>query len=146
MPVGDPGTPTVSSQASAPAEAREAVEALDLKLDANGLVAAVVQDAATHRVLMVGYMDEEALARTLHTSLVTFWSRSRKEYWQKGATSGNTLGFERLEVDCDHDALLIYASPAGPTCHTGATSCFDVGGSFEAVSTDTKMSGPSSIT
>lgn len=103
---------------------------LDLKLNEDGLVAAVVQDPETLRVLMVGWMDPEALRRTLESGLVTFWSRSRKEYWRKGDTSGNTLRLDRIEVDCDRDALLVLARPTGPTCHTGATSCFDVGGTY----------------
>lgn len=109
---------------------RDAVSGLNLKKNDDGLVAAVVQDAQTLRVLMVGWMDEEALARTLRTRRVTFWSRSRSEYWQKGETSGNTLNLVTIELDCDRDALLVFAHPVGPTCHTGAESCFDVGGTL----------------
>ncbi|WP_099333031.1 phosphoribosyl-AMP cyclohydrolase [Actinomyces minihominis] len=101
-----------------------------LKRDGNGLVCAVVQDHGTGRVLMVGYMDDEALNRTLHSGLVTFWSRSRQQYWVKGETSGNVLRLVGVEVDCDGDALLIQAVPSGPTCHTGVSSCFDAGGSI----------------
>lgn len=107
---------------------REEVLALDLSMNEAGLVAAVVQDARTLRVLMVGWMDEEALSRTLESGFVTFWSRSRQEYWRKGETSGNTLNLVSVQIDCDRDALLVFADPVGPTCHTGATSCFDVGG------------------
>lgn len=95
-----------------------------LKFDANGLIPAVVQDATTRQVLMVGYMDREALRRTLETGQAWFWSRSRRELWHKGATSGHYLNVRSLRLDCDGDTLLIEAEPAGPTCHTGATSCF----------------------
>ena len=90
----------------------------------DGLVVAVVQHADTDQVLMVGYMNADALAATLDTKRVTFWSRSRQELWEKGATSGNTLHLQELRIDCDRDALLVRARPAGPTCHTGTTSCF----------------------
>lgn len=99
-----------------------------LKHDPQGLICAVVQDHRTGRVLMVGYMDNEALCRTLESGKVTFWSRSRQEYWQKGETSGNTLNLVQVEIDCDGDALLVQADPVGPTCHTGVVSCFDAGG------------------
>lgn len=101
---------------------------LPLKYDASGLICAVIQDSRTGRVLMVGYMDEVALQRTRRCGRVTFWSRSRRQYWCKGETSGNFLQVESIQVDCDGDALLIQAIPAGPTCHTGSTSCFDSGG------------------
>ncbi len=96
-----------------------------LKLDDAGLVAAVVQDATTRDVLMVGWMDDEALHRTLTTGAATFWSRSRKSLWVKGETSGNTLAVREVRLDCDGDTVLVLADPAGPTCHTGATTCFD---------------------
>ena len=89
-----------------------------------GLVPAIVQDARTEQVLMLGYMNEESLAKTRKTGLVTFYSRSRNELWTKGETSGNTLALESLEVDCDNDTLLVRAVPNGPTCHLGTTSCF----------------------
>ena len=89
-----------------------------------GLLPAVVQDARTLRVLMLGYMDRAALRATLRTGLVTFFSRSRQAPWTKGETSGNTLRLARIEADCDRDALLVQAEPDGPTCHTGRTSCF----------------------
>jgi phosphoribosyl-ATP pyrophosphohydrolase/phosphoribosyl-AMP cyclohydrolase len=88
------------------------------------LTAAIIQDAATDRVLMLGWMNDEALRRTRETGEVWFWSRSRHEYWRKGETSGNTLAVEEIRVDCDGDAILVRARPAGPTCHTGAESCF----------------------
>jgi phosphoribosyl-ATP pyrophosphohydrolase/phosphoribosyl-AMP cyclohydrolase len=89
-----------------------------------GLLPAVVQDACTLRVLMVGYMDRAALRATLDDGLVTFHSRSRGRQWRKGATSGNTLALVRITADCDGDALLVLAHPAGPTCHRGDASCF----------------------
>ena len=98
-----------------------------LKRDAAGLVTAVVQDATTDSVLMVGWMDDEALHLTLTTGRATFWSRSRSRLWTKGETSGNTLVVREVRIDCDGDALLVRADPVGPTCHTGARSCFDTG-------------------
>ncbi|MEM7159983.1 MAG: bifunctional phosphoribosyl-AMP cyclohydrolase/phosphoribosyl-ATP diphosphatase HisIE [Myxococcota bacterium] len=95
-----------------------------LKPDASGLVTAVVQHDQTGQVLMVGYMNAEALHATLEHRRVTFWSRSRNELWEKGMTSGNTLNLADVRVDCDADAILVRARPVGPTCHTGATSCF----------------------
>lgn len=89
-----------------------------------GLLPAVVQHATTGEVLMLGYCDEAAVAATLSTGLATFYSRSRGQSWVKGETSGNTLAVQRVEVDCDADTLLLHCIPAGPTCHTGATSCF----------------------
>ena len=95
-----------------------------LKPDAAGLVAAVVQHALSGQVLMVGHMNAEALAATLTTGRVTFWSRSRARLWEKGESSGHTLELRGMWVDCDADALLVHAEPRGPTCHTGAVSCF----------------------
>lgn len=95
-----------------------------LKLDRQGLVAAVVQHHETGRVLMVGYMNPESLQRTRETGVVWFYSRSRQRLWQKGETSGNVLNVRSIEVDCDRDALLIRAEPTGPVCHTGAADCF----------------------
>lgn len=88
------------------------------------LVPAVVQDTRTGTVLMLGYMNREALEKTLETGRVTFFSRSRRQLWTKGDTSGNFLYLEEIHPDCDSDALLVRARPAGPTCHTGDTSCF----------------------
>jgi phosphoribosyl-AMP cyclohydrolase / phosphoribosyl-ATP pyrophosphohydrolase len=90
-----------------------------------GLLPAVVQDDRCGRVLMVAYMNREALLRTLETRRVTFWSRSRRGLWTKGETSGNYLRLRSIAVDCDRDALLVSAIPEGPTCHRGSTSCFD---------------------
>jgi phosphoribosyl-ATP pyrophosphohydrolase/phosphoribosyl-AMP cyclohydrolase len=88
------------------------------------LRAAIVQDAESGRVLMLAWMDEEAERRTRASGEAWFWSRSRSEYWRKGASSGNTLQVEELREDCDGDALLLRVRPAGPACHTGALSCF----------------------
>lgn len=95
-----------------------------MQFDTNGLVPVIVQHARSGEVLMLGYMNEVALARTVESGLVTFWSRSRGTLWQKGETSGNVLRLVELRQDCDGDALLALAEPAGPTCHTGETSCF----------------------
>lgn len=89
-----------------------------------GLVPAIVQHARTGEVLMLGYMDEAALAKTRDTGLVTFFSRSKQRLWTKGETSGDTLALVDVKIDCDNDTLLVRALPAGPTCHTGMTSCF----------------------
>lgn len=89
-----------------------------------GLVPAIVQDADTLQVLMLGYMSKESLAKTQETGLVTFFSRSRKTLWTKGKTSGNTVALVGMSVDCDHDTLLVMARPTGPTCHTGTVTCF----------------------
>ena len=95
-----------------------------LKTDSAGLVTAVVQHHRSGEVLMVGHMNAEALARTLERGRVTFWSRSRDQLWEKGESSGHTLTLRGMWVDCDGDALLVQAQPQGPTCHTGAPSCF----------------------
>ena len=89
-----------------------------------GLVPAIVQDAKTEQVLMLGYMNEISLTKTQETGLVTFYSRSRQELWTKGETSGNTLKLQSITVDCDNDTLLVRALPMGPTCHEGTVSCF----------------------
>jgi len=96
--------------------------------DERGLVPVVVQDAGTGRVLMVAYADRAALDATRKTGTAHFWSRSRGELWQKGATSGNTMAVVDVELDCDADTLLYLVTPAGPACHTGAQSCFDRSG------------------
>jgi phosphoribosyl-ATP pyrophosphohydrolase/phosphoribosyl-AMP cyclohydrolase len=92
--------------------------------DERGLVPCIVQDAATDVVLMLAWMNAEALRRTRETGAVHFWSRSRQALWKKGETSGHTLAVSEIRIDCDLDAVLVRARPAGPTCHTGATSCF----------------------
>jgi phosphoribosyl-AMP cyclohydrolase len=98
-----------------------------LKRDAAGLVAAVVQQHDTGEVLMLGWMDDEALHRSLTTGRATFWSRSREEYWRKGDTSGNVQYVRSISLDCDGDALLLQVEQLGPACHTGERSCFDAG-------------------
>jgi phosphoribosyl-AMP cyclohydrolase len=95
-----------------------------IRFDERGLVPAIVQDAETLQVLMMAWMNQESLQRTLAYGQTVFWSRSRQELWHKGATSGNTQTVVELRVDCDGDTLLILVRPAGPACHTGATSCF----------------------
>lgn len=96
------------------------------------LVAAIVQDADTGRVLMLGWMNDDALAATRASGLVTFYSRSQRRLWRKGETSGHTLALVDIREDCDRDALLVRARPAGPTCHAGTLSCFgdDAPGGF----------------
>ena len=106
---------------------------MDLKFDANGLVAAVIQDQATREVLMVGWMNEEAVRRTLTEGRVTFWSRSREEYWRKGDTSGHFQYVKRVSKDCDGDALLVEVDQVGTACHTGTYTCFEAGGDLGAV-------------
>jgi phosphoribosyl-AMP cyclohydrolase / phosphoribosyl-ATP pyrophosphohydrolase len=95
-----------------------------LHFDQQGLIVAVAQDVATGSILMVAYMDREALARTAETGEAHFWSRRRQTLWRKGETSGNVLHVETLQTDCDGDALLLSVHPSGPTCHTGRRSCF----------------------
>ena len=94
------------------------------RFDAAGLLSAVVQDAATGEVLMVAFMDREALEATRETGLAHFHSRSRGRLWKKGETSGHVLRVEQILVDCDQDALVLKATPAGPACHTGERTCF----------------------
>ena len=98
-----------------------------LKRDAAGLVPAVVQQHDTGEVLMLGWMDDEALGRTLATGRTTFWSRSRQEYWVKGETSGNRQRVKEVRLDCDGDTLLVKVDQEGPACHTGTRTCFDDG-------------------
>lgn len=98
-----------------------------MQFDSQGLIPAIVQHARSGEVLMLGYMNEQALRLTLDTRQVTFWSRSRQSIWRKGETSGNVLRLVDIRQDCDSDALLVLAEPAGPTCHTGMPSCFHRG-------------------
>jgi phosphoribosyl-AMP cyclohydrolase len=100
------------------------VKAADLSYDDRGLAPAVVQDAQSGKVLMLAWVDQEALQRTLDSGTTWFWSRSRSEYWNKGATSGNTQKLVEARYDCDADAILLLVNPAGPACHTGEESCF----------------------
>jgi phosphoribosyl-AMP cyclohydrolase len=95
-----------------------------VKYDANGLVPAIVQDAETKDVLMMAYMNAESLRLTVETGETWFWSRSRKELWHKGATSGNVQKVVEIKIDCDADTLLILVHPAGAACHTGNQTCF----------------------
>jgi phosphoribosyl-ATP pyrophosphohydrolase/phosphoribosyl-AMP cyclohydrolase len=95
-----------------------------LTFDEQGLIVTVVQDAATGTVLMVAYMNRDAIARTIETREAHFWSRSRKQLWRKGETSGNVLHVEQMQTDCDADALLLSVHASGPACHTGRRSCF----------------------
>jgi phosphoribosyl-AMP cyclohydrolase len=97
---------------------------LNLKLDSNGLLPAVIQDDKTGDVLMLGYMNPEAVKLTLESGEVWFYSRSRQEMWHKGATSGNRLLVKEIFIDCDNDTILVKASPRGPVCHTGERTCF----------------------
>lgn len=96
----------------------------DLKYDDRGLLPAVVQDADSKEVLMLAWVDEEAVRRTIDSHTTWFWSRSRSEYWNKGATSGNLQHVVDLRYDCDSDALLMLVHADGPACHTGEVSCF----------------------
>ena len=104
-----------------------------LKRDEAGLVAAIVQQHDTGEVLMLGWMDDEALRRTLTSGRVTFWSRSRREYWRKGDTSGHAQYVRSVAIDCDGDALLVRVDQVGAACHTGARTCFEAGGELAAV-------------
>lgn len=97
-----------------------------VRFDANGLLPAIIQEESTKDVLMLGYMDAEALRRTLTEGRVTFWSRSRREYWRKGDTSGHVQHVRGASLDCDGDTLLVTVHQVGPACHTGAHACFDV--------------------
>jgi len=97
----------------------------DIRFDENGLIPCIVQNDGSGKVLMLGYMNRDAVESTLRSELVTFYSRSRSKIWVKGETSGNFLQLRSLSMDCDSDALLARVAPQGPTCHTGAESCFD---------------------
>lgn len=96
----------------------------DIKFDGVGLVPAIVQDAETSEILMMAWMNEESLRRTLDQGTTWFWSRSRQEFWNKGATSGNLQHVTEVRYDCDGDALVVKVHPDGPACHTGERTCF----------------------
>ncbi len=98
---------------------------IDFKKNSDGLVPAIVQDASTKNVLMLGYMNEEAFQKTQETKKVTFYSRSKKRLWTKGEESGNFLNLVEIKNDCDKDSLLIMVNPVGPTCHTGSDTCWN---------------------
>ena len=95
-----------------------------LKYDDSGLIPAIVQDAQTGEILMFAWMNEDSLQNTRQSGQAWFWSRSRKELWHKGATSGNTLDVQEIRYDCDEDVLLVKVKANGPACHTGERSCF----------------------
>src|SRR5690606_29131192 len=116
---GDVSEPRVVDPALDPAVAAR------LKRDRDGLVCAVVQQRGTGEVLMVGWMDDEALHRTLTTGRATYWSRSRQEYWRKRHTSGHVQHVRAVALDCHGDALLVTVDQVGPACHTGTRTCFD---------------------
>lgn len=99
----------------------------EVKFDERGLIPAIVQNAATREVLTLAYMNRESLAKTIESQQTWFWSRSRGELWHKGETSGNTQHVVSVTLDCDRDAIVVLVDPAGPACHTGATSCFETG-------------------
>ncbi|MHC6176981.1 phosphoribosyl-AMP cyclohydrolase [Glutamicibacter sp. X7] len=117
-------TSTPDTPSAAPESGLDPAIAARLKRDANGLVAAVIQQYDTGAVLMLGWMDDEALHRTLTTGRVTFFSRSRQEYWRKGDTSGHSQWVKSVALDCDGDALLVRVNQVGAACHTGAPTCF----------------------
>ena len=96
----------------------------NLKFDDNGLIPVVIQDATTHEVLMVAYMNAASLKKTVETGHTWFWSRSRRKLWQKGETSGNVQRVKNVFYDCDMDTLLVKVEQTGPACHTGSRSCF----------------------
>jgi phosphoribosyl-AMP cyclohydrolase len=117
----------VTNRVSPSMSALDPAIAARLKRDDDGLLAAVIRDADSGDVLMVGWMDDEALHRTLTTGLATYWSRSREAYWVKGETSGHRQQVREVRIDCDGDALLVSVNQVGPACHTGERSCFDAG-------------------
>ena len=126
MPIGQPTGPGPEPTLAPDVASR-------LKRDEAGLVAAIVQQHDTGEVLMLGWMDDEALRRTLTSGRVTFWSRSRREYWRKGDTSGHAQYVRSVAIDCDGDALLVRVDQVGAACHTGARTCFEAGGELAAV-------------
>ncbi|MFC8921749.1 phosphoribosyl-AMP cyclohydrolase [Cellulosimicrobium sp. NPDC057127] len=130
------------STSPAPATALAPDVASRLKRDDAGLVAAVVQQHDTGEVLMLGWMDDEALHRTLTTGRVTFWSRSRREYWRKGDTSGHVQVVRSVALDCDGDALLVRVHQVGAACHTGTRTCFEAGGDLGAVAGELPPAAP----
>jgi len=122
----------VNDSTPVPAPALDPAVAARLKRDQAGLVAAIVQQHDTREVLMLGWMDDEALRRTLTEGRVTFFSRSRGEYWRKGDTSGHAQYVRSVAIDCDGDALLVQVEQVGAACHTGERTCFLTGGDLGA--------------
>ncbi|MCB5291350.1 phosphoribosyl-AMP cyclohydrolase [Arthrobacter sp. SO3] len=122
---GSPVPENTRPGSAAPADTLPAGLAASLKRDSAGLVAAIVQQFDTNEVLMLGWMDDEALRRTMTSGRVTFYSRSRQEYWRKGDTSGHVQWVKSLALDCDGDALLVRVDQVGAACHTGTRTCFD---------------------
>jgi phosphoribosyl-AMP cyclohydrolase len=122
-----------TSEPTTPPSALDPEVAVRLRRDDAGLVAAIVQQHDTGEVLMLGWMDDEAVHRTLTSGRVTFWSRSRQEYWRKGDTSGHAQYVKSVALDCDGDALLVRVDQVGAACHTGTRTCFEAGGSLGAV-------------
>lgn len=118
----------LTTSAAVPASGLNPEIARRLKRDPSGLVAAIIQQFDTREVLMLGWMDDESLHRTLTEGRVTFFSRSRQEYWRKGDTSGHFQYVKRVRIDCDADALLIEVDQVGAACHTGTHTCFEAGG------------------
>jgi phosphoribosyl-AMP cyclohydrolase len=125
VPASVPSDPAGAQRVGEPVPADPAELVGSLKFDAQGLVTAVIQDHADATVLMVGWMDAEAVRRTLTTGRTWFWSRSRQEHWQKGETSGHRQYVRSVHADCDRDTLLIRVEQVGGACHTGARSCFE---------------------
>ena len=106
---------------------------MELNYNSDGLIPAIIQDVDTEKVLMLGFMNAEAYEKTKASGKVTFWSRSRKEIWTKGETSGNFLHYISMELDCDKDTLLVKARPDGPTCHTGSDTCWNESNEFSTI-------------
>ncbi|MFW0169319.1 phosphoribosyl-AMP cyclohydrolase [Rothia sp. P4278] len=125
---------TTPLQTAAPQPSLDPAIAAQLKRDENGLFAAIIQQFDSKEVLMLGWMNDEALGRTLTGGRVTFWSRSRQEYWRKGDTSGHYQYVKSVSIDCDGDALLVQVDQVGAACHTGTPTCFEAGGVLPAVS------------
>lgn len=137
----DPDGATTDAWKQPASTAEEALERAEFNAD--GLLPAIIQQWDSGEVLMLGWMDREALRRTLTEGRVTFWSRSRQEYWRKGDTSGHAQYVRSAALDCDTDALLVKVEQIGVACHTGARSCFDVG-PLQAVAGEVPTSGDGS--
>lgn len=131
----------MSSDAAPPSSLDPRIAAR-LKRDDHGLLTAVVQDQRSREVLMVGWMDDEALHRTLTSGRTTFWSRSRRQYWRKGDTSGHVQHVREVRLDCDGDTLLVTVEQVGAACHTGARTCFEDGLLSSDASSAPEPTGP----